>query len=343
MSKLRTQILAGYAVIFLVMIVIATLITKNVQYLIETDSWVNHTHSVITDARWVEKLLVDMETGERGFLITGEEEYLEPFNEGREQYKRVMLGLMEQVSDNPAQVKQLEDIAQSVEEWQQMAAIPEIAARREMNANKTSMRQIAAIVQKGIGKAAMDALRVKVEKFVDVEQELLAQQSSKSNSTARSSILVVILGTLGAILIGLLAVAITTRKVLRQVGGEPTQIAEITAQVAKGELYSAIPGDEKNQNGHSGVRAPDGDFLSRGRRGAGAAQLAQGRPVGARRPHPGRAGLEGPVHAGHHVCGQVPGRPGGRFICGRREWPVPARGQLRLPDTQEPLQRLQNR
>ena len=99
--KLRKQLFSGYVLIFVFMIVIAVVTYLGVVSLTETADWVSHTHEVISKAYRIEKLLVDMETGERGFLITGQEEFLEPYINGIKAYEKAMADLKELVSDNP--------------------------------------------------------------------------------------------------------------------------------------------------------------------------------------------------------------------------------------------------
>lgn len=84
----RTKMLLGYAVPILLMIVIAGMVVFNINKLVGTAKWVEHTNQVMAEGGGaLAKLLVDMETGERGFLIAGKDEFLEPFNNGINAWK----------------------------------------------------------------------------------------------------------------------------------------------------------------------------------------------------------------------------------------------------------------
>jgi CHASE3 domain sensor protein len=52
---------------------------QNIQSLVNDANWVKHTHLVTSNASSIEKLVIDMESGERGYLISGKEEFLEPY------------------------------------------------------------------------------------------------------------------------------------------------------------------------------------------------------------------------------------------------------------------------
>ncbi len=147
--KLQTQLFLGYVLIFVLMIVIATVTYQGITALTETADWVSHTHQVISKAHRIEKLLVDMETGQRGFLITGTEQFLEPYDEGVKAYETTMADLKLLVSDNPAQVERLNQIETLVAKWQNIAAQPEITTRREVVKGAIDADYLQTILAKG--------------------------------------------------------------------------------------------------------------------------------------------------------------------------------------------------
>jgi len=247
--KLRTQLVLGYAVVFLFMIAIAGAMYRNSVTLHETEDWVDHTWEVKAYGNLVLKLLVDMETGERGFLITGKEVFLGPYEEGNRAYEKTMDSLKDLVSDNPIQVQRLQEIHALVKKWQEVAAKPEIAARIKMDKNRSSMEEISALIQKGTGKTVMDELRDTLAGFISAEEELLSVRIKESDRATTQNLYVAIFGAILAIMFGSVAVFFITRNVLRQVGGEPASIAGITEQIALGDLDIEIKGDPKAGTG----------------------------------------------------------------------------------------------
>ena len=91
---------------------------------------VEHDTPIIANARHLSKLVVDMETGQRGFLITGKDEFLQPYHEGMTDFEKILAKEKDLVRDNPAQGKVLEQIENLVDEWQDKVAKPTIAMRR---------------------------------------------------------------------------------------------------------------------------------------------------------------------------------------------------------------------
>ena len=69
--------------------------------------WVIHTHEVIARATAYEKSLVDAETGQRGYLLTGRQAYLDPYYSGKNRAEEIYRELRELTSDNDEQQKRL--------------------------------------------------------------------------------------------------------------------------------------------------------------------------------------------------------------------------------------------
>jgi methyl-accepting chemotaxis protein len=75
---------------------------------LDTAAWVNHTNLVISDATALAKAAIDVETGSRGYLLTGDEEFLAPYQNGLADFERTAAELRRLVDDNPSQLDQLE-------------------------------------------------------------------------------------------------------------------------------------------------------------------------------------------------------------------------------------------
>lgn len=75
---------------------------------------------------------VDMETGMRGYLLAGEDGFLDPYTNGYKAFKKEVAELKETVSDNPAQVTLLTEIEQNIGEWVNNVTEPTIQLRRDI-------------------------------------------------------------------------------------------------------------------------------------------------------------------------------------------------------------------
>ncbi len=157
--KLSTKLFSGYGVVLTLMVIISLVVYMSINSLIQSVGWVNHTHEVIRTAETVGALMVDMETGERGFLIAGKDAYLEPFNNGMKRFDEVLAQGKDLTSDNPAQVKRWEEILSMKKEWNEVAAEPEIAMRRHVTEGEEATKHFKEVSSRTIGKEIFDKIR----------------------------------------------------------------------------------------------------------------------------------------------------------------------------------------
>ena len=120
--SISKKIIAGFALPILLMAVVSTVVYLSTKSLVDTARLVQHTEEVIGKGHLLEKLILDMETGERGFLITGKDAFLEPFINAEQQWDVEISIIKELVKDNPQQVDKLERIDASAKQWILLAA-----------------------------------------------------------------------------------------------------------------------------------------------------------------------------------------------------------------------------
>ena len=75
---------------------------------------------------------VDMETGMRGYLLAGKEEFLDPYKSGMKAFASRVKDLKATVSDNPQQMELLDEIKSNIDRWVEKATEPTIQLRRDI-------------------------------------------------------------------------------------------------------------------------------------------------------------------------------------------------------------------
>ena len=145
-------------------------------YLLSTISWVEHTDRVTRNAVEVQRRSIDMETGMRGFLITGDDSFLEPYDSAQARMKTDLAALRSLVSDNQQQVDRIDRIASLQNAWNDFA--------REMIALRRSGGDYQTPIRFGRGKRITDNVRAEFTAFTDTEQALRFQRNNESNRTA---------------------------------------------------------------------------------------------------------------------------------------------------------------
>lgn len=98
-----TKIGMGYGLALIILTIIGVVSYRSTTGLIENNDRVSHTHKVLQNLGDVLSLLKDAETGQRGYTITGEEPFLEPYQAAISQIGNVVKELRELTADNPNQ------------------------------------------------------------------------------------------------------------------------------------------------------------------------------------------------------------------------------------------------
>jgi len=209
-------------------------------------AWVEHTYKVIAQAQAIVAAAVDMETGMRGFLLAGKDEFLEPYNSGKVRFNSLTVELMKTVADNPAQVTLLKESKVTIDQWIGLVVEDQIALRRAIGNSKT-MDDMADLVGQAKGKVYFDKFRNQIKTFKDREQVLMDVRKSSLEGTDAALINTTIFGTLLAIIVGVIFALYITRHVMSLLGGEPQYIGKIAKTVASGDLSLSLKSEGEDQ------------------------------------------------------------------------------------------------
>ena len=183
-------------------LVLGGIFLAQVLYLLSLQGWVARSDDVLAEAHRLEKLLVDQETGLRGFLLTGEEPFLEPYTAARGHVERALDRLAQLTRDQPAHAARLEQTRAEHARW--LAFANEALDARRAGAD------IVPIVRSGRGKVRMDAMRAAMDEFIGDERALRARRVAYA---ARAARVVLALSGLLAIALGLVLALVTRRQV----------------------------------------------------------------------------------------------------------------------------------
>jgi len=231
--SIRQKIVFAFAIPLLLMTFVATLLYVSSNRQNETAKWVEHTHQVISQGNNLLRLLVDMETGERGYLITGNEVFLEPFNEAKKVWSSEIQSLTTLVSDNPEQVERLIEIDTLQKQWLVEAAEKEINARRKVTiSDLNTMNIVISLIEAQTGKAIIDKIRQIKSQFIHVENSLLLKRKLSAEKAIKSVKLIVVFGTVAILLLaGILSVYIYS-----YIAKSLEQLVATTRRIALGDF-----------------------------------------------------------------------------------------------------------
>ncbi|MFT4067115.1 response regulator [Paraburkholderia sp.] len=160
-----------------------------IAYLVSTMSWAEHSERVIGDANEMLRLAVDRESSLRGFLITGDESFLVPYENGGPKFRAQLDALRKLVSDNPPQVERLAEIQALQQRWSRVAEDLIDARRRNQDFESA--------VAAGRGKIEFDETRREFGDFLDVELRLRQQRAEATRNVTATLVGAFLLFSLG--------------------------------------------------------------------------------------------------------------------------------------------------
>ncbi|TYP70677.1 CHASE3 domain-containing protein [Paenibacillus methanolicus] len=165
---IRAKILTGYLAIIMCLLTSIVVLGDRLNTQQEEVAFITeHDFSVQEKTSRIEKAMLDMETGQRGFVITGNPSYLVPYDDGHASWEKDLHELYDLMEDNPAQQRRLDSIEASIRKWIETAGDPIVALQKEGRDE-----QVKAFFQRDAGKTVFDEVRKKFEDFRLVQQQL---------------------------------------------------------------------------------------------------------------------------------------------------------------------------
>ncbi|HEX8202333.1 MAG TPA: CHASE3 domain-containing protein, partial [Isosphaeraceae bacterium] len=194
----------GYVLVLAALVANGVVTYHNVRTIDSSDRWIDHTREVIIELERAASTLKDAETGQRGFLLTGDEDYLEPFRAATARMDVTLDHLAALTADNPSQQRRIAELkrlkAAKMEELRRT-----IALRAEVG-----LEAALAVVRTDRGRQVMDQARQVVVAMAEEEDLLLAQRRDWSRSATRRAIGTFALAT--GLVLGMLAVVFILKR-----------------------------------------------------------------------------------------------------------------------------------
>ena len=140
----------------------------------EADKLVDHTFEVQSTAQTLLSQVQAAENGQRGFLITGDDDYLKRFDGALARVPELLASLRQQTADNPRQQARLDRLEPLVKaRFDRIQSSIDLAKEGDRDAAFD-------VVKAGEGKTLMDDIVAELSAFVKAERDLLAMRQSRS-------------------------------------------------------------------------------------------------------------------------------------------------------------------
>ncbi len=184
---MSSRLSVAIGVTFGALLVLVAVTWLNTEQLIDDARWVDHSKDVIGEIEGAFSAVKDAETGQRGFLLTGDEAYLGPYQAAIVELPR-RLARIATLTDNPAELVRAARLRSLAED-----RLSQLARSIEM-ARIGRQDEVRAFIRNSAGRETMDALRQTVAEMRSAERAVLASRDRRSGQTARSLLTTLAIG-----------------------------------------------------------------------------------------------------------------------------------------------------
>jgi signal transduction histidine kinase len=230
LGGLTARVLGACIAVTLVVALVFALLLETLSGQREAVALSMHSRNVLATADEVERNVIDLETGVRGYLLTGEQSFLEPWTAARESIGPQLADL-QRLAAVPEQHQRALDITAAIDSYIADYSVPLVEAAGQGDAAATSIATTAE------GKRRVDEIRGLFQDLRTTERRLLSARDAQSLASTRQTVIAASAGLGISVALTLLLGGYWTRSIVRPV----RRAALMANQLARGELSTRIP------------------------------------------------------------------------------------------------------
>jgi methyl-accepting chemotaxis protein len=249
--KIGTRLYIGFGMISAILVILVSVAYANFARLGAANDWNVHTYDVRDQLQGMIESLINIETGQRGFSLTGNEASLEPYQLGNANFKKYLERARELTADNPAQQQRLQLITEAEQRWLNTAIEPAITLRRAVREGREQMAAVSTLEQAGKGKTEMDNMRRLLGEMDNAESSLMAARAEEAAALKSVTGNTLIIGGIISVALAMLLawwlannitrpLALAVRLARQVAGGDLTARIEVRSRDETGELLGAL-------------------------------------------------------------------------------------------------------
>ncbi len=219
------RLAVGFGLSFVLLALIGTVAYRGIDALTRTSYGVTHSRAISERLAQLMGMLGDAETGQRGFVITGDESFLEPHTTALASIPVVMKELRELTADEPDQQRRLDEVDQLI--TRKLAELQRTILLRRTAGFEVTAKAVA----DGAGKRLMDDLRRQVGEMDREEHDRLKLRAQEVEVAASGARIAIAGGTLLALVLSAVVALLLTRALSSQVGSAVRHVQSSSAEL----------------------------------------------------------------------------------------------------------------
>lgn len=197
---------------------VGTISYYEISNFVSDENWVRHTHQVIEQSDAIEKTMLDVETGSRGYAITGNPVSLVPFNSGIQHIQSQLDSIRKLTADNPNQQSNIAKLTNLIK--QKITFSNKTVALRNDAGRDAALQNVATLQ----GTDMMNRIRQVIDDIKNEENTLLIQRADASQVSAQNTNNTIIAGTAIAIMVTIVSTIAIYKKMQQRDEIEKTNI-----------------------------------------------------------------------------------------------------------------------
>jgi methyl-accepting chemotaxis protein len=234
-SSIGAKIGSGFGLALVILIAIGAVSYTSTVKFMDSAGWVAHTYEVLDNLGGFLAAMTDAETGQRGYLITGQDPYLEPYRVAAAAVDQRLKTLRSLTADNATQQRRLDALEPLVES--KLAELQETITLRK----DKGFEPAAKVVLSNKGKEVMDRVRQLAKEIVDEETALLKQRSDDERARAQSTKSVIVFGSILALIFVMAAGFVITRNIATPL----KEVSQSAQRIAAGDVSVDLPSNNR--------------------------------------------------------------------------------------------------
>ena len=189
MRSVGGKIAGSFGLGLLILVVIGLLAFTSLRKMINANYRVVHINQEIETLEEVLTLLDDAETGQRGYVISGEQRYLEPYEQSHKAIAQRLRALRVLLRDNPQQGQRLDRLTFLIN-----SRFSELQQTIDLRQGAGGFAAARALVLTDRGRKIMDDIRTLVAEMEREEEQRLAQREKAAEADARTTLALIAIG-----------------------------------------------------------------------------------------------------------------------------------------------------
>ncbi|MGG6269275.1 response regulator [Leptolyngbya sp. AN03gr2] len=227
--QIGTKIGATFGLGLAIFTIIGITSYRGTRQLIDTSGWVNHTHQVLGQLEEIFSLLKEAESSQRGYLLTGEQVYLDTYDRTIATLRERQKSARKLTSDNIIQQQNFVRLNNLVDQRIEIFRRPiEIRRTRGVQAAANDLNR---------GRNTMNQIRQLMNEMRAIEQSLLDRRSADANRAAQNTLNSIAVG----MPIGFVLLAVLGTLLNRHISKPLSRVSQTAERIADGDLTAKLP------------------------------------------------------------------------------------------------------